>query len=130
MSEMSGAFPKPEREYREHLAAGRFMLQRSRSSGKFIFPPRVAEPVTGAVDLEWVAASGRGTVHAVTVVPRKAPEPAHVIVLVDLHEGPRMLSVVRGPSPGAVAIGDTLLARIEAAEGGPLLVFVPSGAMA
>ena len=39
---------RPEQEYFAHLAQGRFMLQRSRSSGRFFFYPRVAEPVTGA----------------------------------------------------------------------------------
>ena len=52
----------PEQEYLAHLAQGRFMLQRSASSGGYVFYPRVAEPGTGATDLEWVEASGRGVV--------------------------------------------------------------------
>src|SRR3546814_8186060 len=36
------------------------MLQRARGSGAYIFYPRVAEPRTGATDLDWVEASGRG----------------------------------------------------------------------
>jgi uncharacterized OB-fold protein len=120
--------PRPEHDFREHLAAGRFMLQRSSSSGRFVFPPRVAEPGTGSRDLEWVAASGRGTLHAITVVPRKAPQPANVIVLVDLEEGPRLLSVLRTEAPHAIGIGAALNAHIEAGEGGPLLVFEPAKA--
>ena len=49
-------YVRPDEEYLEHLAAGRFMIQRSRSSGKFVFYPRVAEPGTGALDLEWTPA--------------------------------------------------------------------------
>ena len=58
----------PERSWLEALEQGRFLLQRRASTGAFIFPPRVAEPRTGATDLEWVAASGAGVVHAVTVI--------------------------------------------------------------
>lgn len=126
----SASFPRPEHEFREFLAAGRFMLQRARASGRFVFPPRVAEPGTGARDLEWVAASGRGTLHAVTVVPRKPPQAAHVIVLVDLEEGPRILSVLRADDAGAIGIGAALHARIEAGDGEPLLVFEPAPAAA
>lgn len=117
------AFPAADREFREFLSQGRFMLQRSRSSGRHVFPPRVAEPGTGARDLEWVAASGRGTLHAITLLPRKAPEPAHCIVLVDLAEGPRVLSTLRDEAPETAAIGEALQADIEQRSEGPLLVF-------
>ena len=60
--------PLPEREYLQHLAEGRFMIQRSRASGRFVFYPRVAEPATGATDLEWVEASGGGTVYATSTM--------------------------------------------------------------
>jgi len=119
-------FPRPEREFREFLAAGRLMLQRSRESGRCHFPPRVAEPGTGSTDLEWIEATGRGTLHSITVVPRKAPEPSHVIILVDLDEGPRLLSVLRGESALAAAIGTRVTARIEPGES-PLIVFELAG---
>lgn len=113
----------PDREFRAFLEAGRFMLQRSRASGHHVFPPRVAEPGTGARDLEWVEASGNATLHAITIVPRKAPQAPHVIVLADLQEGPRVLSVLRSDKPEAMAIGAALTARIEPGEGEALLVF-------
>ena len=120
-------FPHPDREFREFLAQGRFMLQRSRASGRCIFPPRVAEPGTGACDLEWVSASGRGTLHAITLVPRKPPEPAQVVILVDLAEGPRLMSTLRDPAPQSLAIGAPLVARIETTGAEPLLVFERAG---
>jgi len=115
--------PQPEREYFAHLAAGRFMLQRSRSSGGYVFYPRVAEPRTGNRDLEWVAASGDGIVHATTVVRRKPPEPAFNVALVQLAEGPRMMSRVEGVAPEDVRIGMAVKARIASADGKPLVVF-------
>lgn len=119
------AMVQPEAEWRAHLARGRFMIQRSRSTGGYVFYPRVAEPVTGAQDLEWVEASGRGTVHAVTVVRKKDPADSYNVVLVDLEEGPRLMSRVDGPAPDAVMIGMPVAARIVGEQDQPLLVFVP-----
>lgn len=116
----------PEAQFRRFLAEGRFMLQRCRTSGRHFFPPRLAEPGTGSQDLEWVPASGRGTLHAITVVPRKPPQPAHTLVLVDLEEGPRMLSVLVPGAPEAVGIGAALTARVAAEGGQPLVVFEPA----
>ena len=116
----------PEAEWRGHLADGRFMIQRSRSTGGHVFYPRVAEPGTGMEDLEWVEASGRGTVHAVTVVRKKDPADSYNVVLVDLDEGPRIMSRVDGLAPGDVKIGLAVKARIVSENDQPLLVFVPA----
>jgi uncharacterized OB-fold protein len=116
----------PESEWRAHLAAGRLMIQRSRSSGGYVFYPRIAEPGTGNQDLEWVAASGEGTIHAVTIVRRKPPAADYNIVLVDLAEGVRLMSRVVDAAPDRIAIGATVRARIDEQEGAPLLVFVPA----
>jgi uncharacterized OB-fold protein len=115
----------PEREYFAHLAQGRFMLQRSASTGGYVFYPRVAEPGTGATDLEWVEASGRGVVYAATIVRRRPPEADYNVVLVELAEGPRVLSRVDGVPPGEVRIGMRVRARIAQEAGAPVLVFVP-----
>ncbi len=101
------------------------MLQRSRSSGRYVFYPRVAEPVTGARDLEWVPVSGLGTVHATTVVRVRPPQQPHNVVLVDLDEGPRMMSRVEGVSPDRVRIGMRVRARIVKQEDKPVVVFDP-----
>jgi uncharacterized OB-fold protein len=114
---------QPEKEYFAFLAEGRFMIQRSRSSGEHVFYPRVAEPRTGARDLEWVPASGDGTVHATTVVRRKPPEPAFNVALVQLAEGPRMMSRVEGVEAQDVRIGMAVKARIDTVDGKPLIVF-------
>ena len=118
-----GATLQPEKEYFAFLAEGRFMIQRSRSSGEHVFYPRVAAPRTGALDLDWVPASGDGVVHATTVVRRKPPEPAFNVALVQLAEGPRMMSRVEGVAPQDVRIGMAVRARIDTVEGKPLVVF-------
>ncbi|MES2979766.1 MAG: Zn-ribbon domain-containing OB-fold protein [Pseudomonadota bacterium] len=119
----------PQTEYFAFLAEGKFMIQRSPATGRHVFYPRIAEPLTGS-PLEWVEASGRGTVYSVTVLHPKPPEPAYNVVLIDLEEGPRMMSRVDGIAPGAVKIGMRVRARIIQENGAALLVFEPSGDLA
>ncbi|WP_022979115.1 Zn-ribbon domain-containing OB-fold protein [Ideonella sp. B508-1] len=116
----------PEKEYFEHLAAGRFMIQKSRSTGGHVFYPRMAEPGTGATDLEWVEASGRGTVYSTTVIRQKPPTPHYNIALVELEEGPRMMSRIDGIAPEDVRIGMSVTARIVREGEQAVVVFVPA----
>ncbi len=116
----------PAAQWREALQDGRFLLQRSSSSGKCIFPPRVAEPGTGANDLEWVEASGRGTVYAVTTIRLRPPANPYNVVLVDLDEGPRMMSRVETAGDDPVEIGLRVTARIAADGDEPMVLFAPA----
>ncbi len=113
----------PQKAYFAYLAEGRFMLQRSRASGKHFFYPRVAEPVTGDRDLEWVPASGHGTVYATTVVRTKPPQQPYNVVLVDLDEGPRVMSRIEGMAAESVQIGMRVKARIGEQDGQAILLF-------
>jgi uncharacterized protein len=116
----------PEKEFFEHLAQGRFMIQRSRSTGGHVFYPRVAEPGTGATDLEWVPASGRGFVYSTTVIRQKPPTPNYNLCLVQLAEGPRMMSRVDGIAPEDVKIGMPVQAKVVRENDQPLVVFEPA----
>ncbi len=124
----------PIAQYWAFLRDGKFMIQRSRSTGQFVFYPRVAVPGSGEQDLEWVEASGKGVVYANTVIPRKPEQGGDFsLVLVDLAEGPRMLTRVLGVDPDEVEIGMAVVARIETlAEDGedaqPVVVFGPEKA--
>src|SRR5271168_312699 len=115
----------PEEEFFAFLAEGRFMLQRSRESGRVFFYPRVAEPLTGCTDLEWVEAPGRGTVYSTPRVRQKPPTPSYNLAVIDLEEGPRLMSRVEGLSPEQVRIGMSVKARIIRENDKPLLVFEP-----
>jgi uncharacterized OB-fold protein len=117
---------QPDVEFNAHLAEGRFMLQRSVSGGAYVFYPRVAEPGTGSQDLAWEEASGLGTVYAATVIYPKPPSTAYNVVLVELDEGPRMMSRVDGLEAEAVSIGQRVRARIANQDGAPLVVFDPA----
>ncbi len=116
---------RPVADHNRHLSEGRFMLLRSKSSGTYIFHPRVAEPLTGATDLEWTLASGYGVVYSTSVVRERAPARDYNIALIDLAEGPRMMSRVEGVAPDAVTIGMAVKALIIEDNGNPLVVFKP-----
>lgn len=113
----------PTAAYQAFLEAGEFRLQRSRSSGRFVFEPRVVEPCTGADDLEWTPTRGRGVVYATTVVRPRGGAAPYNVVLVDLEEGVRMMGVVTNLPPEAVRIGQAVQARIAAREGGARIEF-------
>jgi len=120
MSETATTVP-PEAHWRAALAEGRFLLQRDPADGTFHFPPRLAAKHGGT--LEWVEASGRGTIYSVTEIRRRPPEPSYAVVLVDLAEGPRLMSRVDGIAAEEVAIGMPVRAAIAQENEGPLLVF-------
>jgi|SRR5690606_5956846 len=117
---------RPEQEFFRYLKEGRFMIQRCRDSGRHVFYPRVAEPESGSTNLEWVEASGEGTVYSMTTVSQKPPAPNYNVALIDLGEGPRMMSCVEGIAPEEVRIGMRVKARIVRKNEKPIVVFVPA----
>ena len=119
---------RPQRDYQAFLDEGRFMLLRDRATGEAFFFPRVIALVTGSRDLEWFEASGRGTVYAVTVVQKRPPIPNYNVVLVDLEEGPRVMSRVEGLAPDDVNIDLKVQARVAQVDGKGILLFDPAPA--
>jgi uncharacterized OB-fold protein len=110
----------------------RLVLQWCRSCERPVHFPREACPRCLGADLEFRPASGRGVVHAVTVIPAGAnPTMAgrgpYVVALVDLAEGVRVLTNVITDHPAAVAIDDPVTVAWEPlADGRHLPVFVPT----
>src|SRR5579859_8123460 len=101
------------------------MLQCRRSSGKPFFYPRVAEPGTGSTDLEWIEATGLGTVYATTVVRVRPPQSHYNVAIIELDDGPRLLSRVEHTDPLDVFIGMRVRAQIIPFEDQHAVVFVP-----
>ena len=102
----------PDAEYKAFLQEGRFMIQRSRGSGRYVFYPRTIEPGTGANDLEWVLASGKAIVYSTTTIRPRPPAVPYNVALVELEEGPRMMTRIEGVEPQHVEIGMPVQARI------------------
>jgi uncharacterized OB-fold protein len=75
---------------------------------RFQFYPRALCSHCHSARLEWRAASGRGVLASYTVVQRgiSAAYPApYVVALIDLAEGPRMMSTVIGADPEDLRVG-------------------------
>jgi len=95
--------------YWEAAREGRLLVQRCDECGAHQFPPRRRCVRCGGA-VSWVAASGRGTVYAFTVVHRAAHEAfadlvPYVVALIDLAEGVRLMTRLQGAAPDAVRIG-------------------------
>lgn len=119
--------PGPEARYLAYLAEGRFMIQRAVRSGRYVFYPRVAEPGSGDTELEWVAPAGFGTVYSATTIHPKPPARPRNISIIELDEGPRLLSAVVGIEADDVTIGRRVEAFVGSEDGAPILLFRPVG---
>lgn len=110
-----GALPKPTPETRAFWDATkekRFVLPWCTSCGKAHFYPRAVCPHCHAATLEWRAASGRGTIYSYVINHKPARgfenRVPYVIAVIELAEGPRMMSNVvldETPTPENVRIG-------------------------
>ena len=90
--------------------AHKLMLQHCQSCGKYIYYPRTLCPHCKDDKVEWKQASGEGTIYSYTVAHRPAgpafkADVPYVIALIDLKEGPRMLSNIVTDDPSSVKIG-------------------------
>ena len=119
--------PAPAPQFMKFLRDGRILLQRSKATGRVFHYPRIAEPGTGETDLDWVEISGLGRVYSTTVIRRRPPEPDRNVALIDLDEGPRLLSRIEGLAPERVRIGMRVQARIGEEDSAPLIVFARAG---
>ena len=117
----------PDAAFQDYLARGEFRIQQCDGCARHVFYPRVLCPHCGSIRLSWKAASGAGTVYAVSVVMGKpGTHTDYAVVLIDLAEGTRMMSHVVDFDPHAVKIGMPVTARIIEKEGSPLVVFAPT----
>ena len=123
----------PDETFRAFLANGKFMLQRSRLSGDFVFYPRVSWHGARGNELEWVEACGHGEVYSATTIRRKVEHGGdYNISLVQLAEGPRLMTRVLGIEADQVEIGMPVRAAVEAPQWSvehkePVVVFYPVG---
>jgi hypothetical protein len=90
---------------------GRLVVQRCAACGRHAFPAvETCNRCLRADRLEWVDASGRGTIFSYVVMhqvyhPAFAEEVPYLVVDVRLDEGPRMISRVVDCEPSNVRIG-------------------------
>jgi uncharacterized protein len=113
MADYKKPLPRVDEEGRgwwEALARHELYFQRCRQCGTKRFPPRAVCPACLSSATEWVRASGRGTVYSFTVThqnhaPGFREALPYVLAVVELEEGPRMMTNVVGCVPDDVRIG-------------------------
>ena len=97
---------------------GRLLLRRCSDCGETHFYPRRFCPLCWSADGDWVPASGRATLYTWSVVHANDLPPfnervPYVAAVVDLEEGPRMMTNIVDCSPDALSIGMPLTAAFE-----------------
>jgi uncharacterized OB-fold protein len=122
------AHPGPDQIYQDGLAAGTFKIQRCDACGAHVFYPRHLCPECGSPKLGWVKASGKGTVYSTTIV-RQRPEAGgnKNICVVELAEGPRLMSRVEGIAAEDVTIGMAVMADIAGGAEEPKFIVFRAG---
>jgi uncharacterized OB-fold protein len=109
----------------EGVAARELRLQRCDACARAVFFPRVLCPHCHSEDLSWFRAAGTGTVYSYTVVRRTwgafADQVPYTVALIDLDEGPRMLSQIVGDSPAGIGARVEVVFTDLGVEDGPLL---------
>ncbi|PWT71802.1 MAG: hypothetical protein C5B60_10465 [Chloroflexi bacterium] len=97
------------RPYWEGLAQGELRIQRCQACTKAVFYPRAICPHCHSDQLEWIVASGKGTIYTYTVAHQAfgtfAADVPFVVALVELEEGVRMMTRIVDAPRERVTIG-------------------------
>jgi len=98
-SERARPTPTPEtKHFWDGAQAGELRLQRCEECAKVYFPPRPFCPSCASRKVAVFAASGRATLYSYVIHHRAAPgfTPPYAIAVVELEEGPRMMTNIIG----------------------------------
>lgn len=118
-------------QHQAALAEGQFLIQKCDDCGQHIYFPREICPHCGSDAVQFVSPSGQGTVYAVTTVRRKPADGGdYNVSLIDLDEGPRLMSRVDNLKPDDVKIGQRVTARVVVADDKGVVVFDAVGGAA
>ena len=106
--ELDRPLPQPitpeAKPYWDGLREDKLMLPRCRECRRAFFYPRVLCPFCHAADIEWFQATGRGRLYSFEIAYQafnKAfkVKPPYVLAMVELEEGPRLMSNLVGIEP-------------------------------
>ena len=105
--------PQPTTEtaaYWDGCRKHQLLIQRCTQCGHYQFYPRIVCRACMSDGVEWMQATGHGHVRSFTVIRRAvseayAAEVPYVIALIELDEGPTMMSNVVECDPDSVAVG-------------------------
>jgi len=109
-------------------ADGVLLIKRCRSCTQAHWYPRPFCPHCQSGDVDWVAASGGGTIYSFTITRRADPVP-YVLAYVALDEGVTMLTNLVDAEMESLRIGQRVQVVFQPAEGGGAVpVFRPEAA--
>ena len=130
MAEVPQPYPQPDRDtapFWEGQNQHELRFQRCSHCQAVRYPVGPLCPECRSFDFEWIAASGRGSVHSYTVVHHQThpafPVP-YTVLLVELEEGPRIVAQLRAPEGALVGIGSRVCVEWEDHPHQSLPVFV------
>ena len=110
----------------------RLAIMRCGDCGRHFFYPRELCPHCHSSAVAWVTASGRGTIYTFTIARRPAgpafkPDVPYVVALVELEEGPRVMTNIVTSDVDGVRIGQSVTATFEdATDEVTLIKFAPA----
>ena len=120
----------------EHFWAGckegKLLLQRCKDTGKAYFPPRPFSPYTGSRDVEVFEASGKAKLFSYVINHRPPKgfedEAPYAIAVVELEEGPRMMTNIVECDPADLRVGMDVRVAFEVIDHSDITlpVFVPA----
>ena len=118
--------------YWEAAREKRLVVQECQSCGQVWHPPLPRCPHCHAADPGWREASGDGMVYTYTVVRHPthyafAAQIPYVLAIVELAEGPRLVTAITGAAPDEGRVGQPVRAVFrEVADGVTLPYFEPA----
>jgi uncharacterized OB-fold protein len=139
MTNVSPSLPSPSPEVQPETAAfwaatleGRLLLQRCSACDTVVYDPRFVCSSCHSTELANFEASGRGTIYSYTVTAKGILEykdaGSYVLAMVELAEGPKMVTNIVECEPADLAIGQEVeVVFHETGGAGALPRFRPAG---
>lgn len=128
MSRKPVPLPDPETQpFWDAAADGVLKIQQCTECHHHTFYPRLVCPNCLSDAMVWQTVSGRASIYSLTVVHRSTQafreELPFVVALVDLEEGPRMMTRILTENPHALRISDAVEVEFCPQDSGPPLPF-------
>lgn len=120
------------REFWDGTKQGRLLLRHCRSCDAVHYYPRPFCPECWSDDVDWVDAKGTGSVYTWSTVMQNDLPPFHeqvpyVAAIVELDEGPRMMTRLVDVDSDTIAMGMSVTARFEPLDDDvTIVVFAPT----
>jgi len=112
MTTYNKPLPKPDvisQKFWDATKRHELIVQRCKSCNQYIMYPREVCSRCLSTNLDWTKVSGKGRVYSYTVIhqpahPGFAADIPYVLAIVELEEGPRLLTNIVGCSPDEVKV--------------------------